>query len=180
MTTVSKCNGCRLARGKAEFPPEGGIIRLPGGWILNHYSGSEGFLGWLAMQPTKHRLAMAKLSDEEAGALGPNIKRIEKALLKAWSKSFPKDPIEKLYVAYFFESSDYHLHVHLIPRTRKVAPVLRALSKPKHDTEEKFVDAWRTSDLSSHPAFPKAYQKSYHGYCALVRGLMIELKQSLR
>jgi len=142
--------------------------------MLNHYSGAEGFLGWLAMQPIAHRLAMGKLSDKEAGALGPNIKRIEKALLKAWSKTFPKDPIQKLYVAYFFESSGYHLHIHLIPRTRNVAPVLRALSK--HDT----VDAWRTPKLSSHPAFPEAYRKSYHGYCEQVRRLMIELKRSLR
>ena len=44
------CQGCELAR-------EG--IQLPGGWALNHYQGGEGYLGWLAIAPVKHRMTLA-------------------------------------------------------------------------------------------------------------------------
>ena len=52
------CKGCELSKGNGD-PPGGIIVKLDGGWILNHYGGSEGFLGWLALQPSCHRMELA-------------------------------------------------------------------------------------------------------------------------
>ncbi len=149
------------------------MIDLDGGWMLNHYGGTEAFLGWLAMQPVKHSIALACLSDREAKALGPNIKRVETCLRSVWEGIHPDDPIERVYVAYFLESSGYHLHVHLIPRVRSAAALLRSLS------DDNSVDAWRTPKLSAHPDIRLAYRKTGASYCARVRALMSGLATCL-
>ena len=43
----------------------GGIIELDRDWTLNHYGGSEGFLGWVVLQPKYHRLDFADLTHQE-------------------------------------------------------------------------------------------------------------------
>jgi hypothetical protein len=144
---------------------------LNGGWLLNHYGGKEGFLGWRAIQPIKHRMAFHQLSSVEAKWFGSNIKVIETALRAIWKRRFRADPIERLYLAYFRESSGYHLHAHLVPRTRRMAPILKKLSA--HGT----VDAWRTPCLSSHPLFPNHYKNSDRGYRSRVKSLMSDLQK---
>jgi diadenosine tetraphosphate (Ap4A) HIT family hydrolase len=107
------------------------VIDLPGDWTLNHYGGDEGFLGWLALQPRYHQMELTDLCPNQAAALGGNIQHIDIALRQYWSIHF-KDPIERVYVVYFFESEfdepkkeQYHLHIHLIPRTKQLAEGLR-------------------------------------------------------
>ena len=75
-----KCEGCNISRKRnkaLERLPGKIVIDLPGDWTLNHYGGSEGFLGWLALQPRRHVTDLNKLKDDEAYALGRNIKRID-------------------------------------------------------------------------------------------------------
>ena len=46
------CDGCKISKGK-KIPP-GDIVKLDGGWVLNHYDGSDSFLGRLALQSERH------------------------------------------------------------------------------------------------------------------------------
>lgn len=115
-----RCKGCQLSQGLRH--PRGNIIvELDGDWILNHYGGNEGFLGWMALQPKLHRMDLTDLTPDEMKALGGNIQRVERALRSYWSFRFESDPIQRVYVVYFFESffnsppTEYHLHIHLIP-----------------------------------------------------------------
>ena len=148
------CDGCKLSQGLKE--PRGKVlIAMEGGWTLNHYGGSEGFLGWLALQPRYHRMEIADLTRSEAAALGPNIQRIDAALRQYWSISFSDDLIKRLYVLHFHEGpfdekpSPYHLHLHLIPRTQK----LRALLRTGTD-----IIAYDIYKVSKAPTFPAEYK----------------------
>ncbi len=141
-----ECKGCKLSQGKwsatdeeLPSPPPGGmIIELKGDekqgsddWILNHYGGSEGFLGWMALQPRCHKMELSDLSKPQLQAMGVNIKKIDEALRAFWEKEFPGDAIKRVYIVYFFEGvfdskpTDYHLHIHLIPRTKAMDILLR-------------------------------------------------------
>jgi diadenosine tetraphosphate (Ap4A) HIT family hydrolase len=139
------CKGCRISQGIEEPRRGGGIIELDGNWILNHYGGDEGFLGWMALQPRFHRMELTDLNTDEANALGKNIQNIDLAMRQYWAIEFPKDPVRRVYVVYFFESAfekssdKYHLHIHLIPRTEKLGDLLR---------EEGKVIAWNIYKLS--------------------------------
>ena len=59
MTHNDNCKGC------ARSQETDAIVELPGDWIVNHYAGEEGFLGWLALQPRYHRMAISDLTDDE-------------------------------------------------------------------------------------------------------------------
>lgn len=165
------CKGCKISQGDEE--PRGGIIKLDGNWILNHYQGPEAFLGWLALQPSCHRMELRDWTEDEAKALGPNIKRIDEALRGYWEKTFPEDPIERVYVVYFFESayewppSGYHLHLHLIARPR----CFRGLQRNGGS-----LVGWRIHDVKTHPSFPVKYRPMEEN----VRKLMDALREHLK
>lgn len=121
----NKCMGCIISQGKNDnINKRGGIIKLDGDWILNHYGGGEGFLGWLSLQPNDHIVNLSDLSANQLKSFMPNIQNIDKVLRKFWSKNFKKDPIDMVYLVYFFESlfekqpGSSHLHMHLIPRPK--------------------------------------------------------------
>lgn len=147
------CKACDISQGNEQLA--GGIIKLDKFWILNHYQGPEAFLGWLALQPSRHVMELSDLTKDELVALGPNIKRIDKALHTYWKNNFPEDPIERVYVVYFFESayewppSKYHLHLHLIARPR----CFRGLQR-NGDSQV----GWRLYDVKTHPSFPVKYR----------------------
>ena len=96
-----------------------GIIRMDDHWFLNHYNGYEGFLGWLILSPIKHREKLSELTPEETKGLGGHIRNVEIVLKKYWDEQFRNDEFWKIYVVSFSESKGYHLHFHLIPRTKK-------------------------------------------------------------
>ncbi|MFC1767939.1 hypothetical protein ACFLZ2_05310 [Candidatus Margulisiibacteriota bacterium] len=137
---------------KNEFKPVGDKISLKGGWELNHYQGEEGFLGWVALQVKRSCSEVKDLADlreNELKALGPNIKDIDDKLRSYWkkNKAFRHDPIERVYVVYFFESglepnNKHNLHIHLIPR-----PVSLQL-----------MHGWKIYDATKQPEFPKRYK----------------------
>lgn len=120
----AKCRGCRLAHGLDT--KVGGFIPLGTYWMVNHCSRSEGFLGWLLMQPRQHRMGLSQFTAEELQEFGIQIKRLETALRQTWPKLQPDDPIERVYVTLFFESAlevtdDYwHIHFHVVPRTKSI------------------------------------------------------------
>jgi len=114
------CDGCEISQGRGGVNERGGVIPLPGGWIVNHYDVDEGFLGYLALQTCKHRADFAELLTNEAVALGGNIKDIHMVLHDYWSQNFPGDPLERVYVVYFSEALPPHLHFHIIPRTKRI------------------------------------------------------------
>ena len=155
----SSCDGCLFSLGNAV----GSNVRLPGPWSLNHYGGTEGFLGWLALQPYWHREDFSKLSISELTQLGPNIAAIERALAEYWAMTFG-DPIERLYVNYFLEGGSRHVHIHLIPRFKSLEPELRAWSIPRATT---FV------------TFPVHYRRDNPGFEQRVQGVMDYLRLKL-
>lgn len=156
----SDCKGCKLSQGIEEPRRGGGIIELNGNWILNQYGGDEGFLGWMVLQPRFHRMELTDLNTSEVKALGVNIQNIDLALRRYWACRFEKDPIKRVYVVYFFESTGYHLHIHLIPRTKRFrslsirVPKTQGISK----TEECRLIAWNIHKLSEHQDFPSEYR----------------------
>lgn len=111
------CTGCEISKGGCGVKDRGGVIPLPGGWIVNHYDVENGFLGYLALQTKKHREHFGELSEAEAKALGENMGKVEKALREYWSENFPNDPIEHVYMISFCESLE-HLHFHVFPRPK--------------------------------------------------------------
>ena len=142
MNKLPSCDGCNI--NDRGLP--GGFINLPGDWILSHYRGSEGFLGWLALQPECHKMGVKDLNEKELQALGPNIKKIEIALEKYWGKWFSSDQTQRIYIVYYFESvfderpSNFHMHIHLIPRTETMRPLLNMKSGD--------VNAWKIYKIS--------------------------------
>ncbi len=136
------CTSCSYSAG--DEPP-GGIVQLDGDWTLNHYGGSEGYLGWLALQPRCHKMALSELTPTEAQHLGPNIQNIDRVVSDHFSSTF-SDPVERMYVVYFFESASthpYHLHIHLIPRMRTIENRLRAWEAPRATKSATFPNRYR-------------------------------------
>jgi diadenosine tetraphosphate (Ap4A) HIT family hydrolase len=155
------CKSCDFSQGREIV---GSIVHLPGPWSLNHYSGSEGYLGWMALQPYWHRDAFSDFRKKELTTLGPNIAKIEATLKAYWLDVF-RDPIERLYVIYFFEGGGpYHPHLHLIPRFQSLEPRLRA---------------WKAPCATISATFPARYRRGATNFNDHVCCLMDHLKHSL-
>ena len=174
------CEGCKLSRGHRESI--GGIIKLDGDWILNHYGGAEGFLGWMTLQPRQHRMDFADLGPKEIKALGSNIQRVDKALGVYWNRedNFPDDPIKRIYVVYFFESAfnkageEWHMHIHLIPRTRELG------TNRRHEYKPWKVAAWKIAQLSDKFWFPPRYRIRDRNGQLMNEGAVVALMEYLR
>jgi diadenosine tetraphosphate (Ap4A) HIT family hydrolase len=175
------CVSCLASRGM-DPSAIGGAVLLPGGWALTHYRGSEGWLGWLALHPRAHRMQLAELSGREAAALGPNIVRIERALVEYWRHAFADDPIVRMYVVYFFESAfqdpplpqAYHLHIHLIPRFGSLAGGMA-----RSADGATWVDAWKVPEVSASGHLRENYSRQSSAWAERVTALMDHLRQRL-
>ncbi len=162
------CKGCNITKDQ----PRGGIIEMGKLWVANQYWGGEGFLGWLALQPREHRMQLEQLTDEEAREMGTAVRDLTGRLSKYWGKKeeWKQDRLERVYVTYFFESvfdnnpTQYHLHIHLIPRTRK----MRALI-----SKEGSINCWIIHTISKMNGFPEEYFR----YAERVDELMEALRQ---
>jgi hypothetical protein len=161
----------------------GGILTLPGDWVVNQYGGTEGFLGWLAMQPRFHRMEIADLDPSELAALGPNIKRLDALLTRYWLEHFSDDPLRRVHVVYFFESvfdeppTKFHLHIHLIPRTEQVGPSLEEY--PTRSTtpgSAAGINAWRIPKITGSALFPERYRWTDSNVDALMTWLRAKLE----
>lgn len=173
------CEGCAISQGIKQPRRGGGIIELDGNWILNHYGGDEGFLGWMVLQPRCHRMELTDLNTDEANALGKNIQDIDLALRQYWALQFQEDLIQRVYVVYFFESAfekssdKWHLHIHMIPRTERLRSLEQRGSK---------LIAWNIHKVATHQDFPREYQiiEDTEENRRKVEALMTYLKGQLR
>jgi len=149
------CESCKISRRKLHVRGNT-IVKMKGGWILNHFSGEDAYLGRLVLQPKCHRMDFDDLSVEEAASLGENVKQIIRELKNYWRKKFPNDCIKRVYVIYFFEtpfakpppSKSWHMHIHLLPRTEQMI-------KGNSPTE---VAAWKILELLDWESFPSEYR----------------------
>ncbi len=118
---TTQCRGCRRSLGLEEVV--GGTIPLGSHWMVNHYQDEkEGFLGWLVIQPIKHRMVSSEMTNEELEEFGVATKRLENALRTAHDAMNPSDQIELVYLVRLGESTlakpaEWHLHCHMVPRT---------------------------------------------------------------
>ena len=169
MTKKKNCEGCKILEPESE--PTGGVIELGPHWLVNQYGGSEGYLGWLALQPREHCMELEELTEDAARDMGKAIKVIKSALKDYWGNNFKDDRFDRLYVTYFFDSvfdnnpTKYHLHIHLIPRTKK----MRSLISP-----EGRINCWEIYKISKMAGFPEEYFR----YEKRVEHLMDELRNS--
>ncbi len=154
------CKGCDISQESDK--KIGGIIELEGDWILNHYGGDEGFLGWFALQPRYHRMEISDLTDKETIYLGRNIQKIENTFRNYWNNNFNDDSIERVYIVYFFDSvfdlpkiTNYHLHFHLIVRTKEIGELLR---KGRYCTAPN-INAWMIHRIIYDIDFPPKYKR---------------------
>jgi hypothetical protein len=118
----ASCYGCETAGDLTRS------VVLPGGWSVNHYGGSEGFFGWLALQPFAHRATLANLNPTELHALGPYLQHLERGISNYWAAR--KHPVARVYVMYFLEGQlepdgSKHLHFHLVPRFNEMDQSMR-------------------------------------------------------
>jgi len=122
--TSVHCRSCEIARGTRNV--EGGIIQLGTCWMANHYQDSrDRFLGWLVLQPKKHRVDSSEMTSRELREFGGVSQRLETALKRACDSMFFGDRVEIVYVVRLAESTverrpQWHLHWHMIPRTRSM------------------------------------------------------------
>lgn len=178
-TYRDNCSGCIRSQGRDSPGPPGGIIRLSGNWILNQYEGSEGFLGWLALQPRFHRDRLVELTPDEVAHFGAHIRAVDAALTQFWKFKFPEDAVERVYVTYFNESPfdipppspQYHLHWHLIPRTEKLGTLLR-----ENSSETQIINAWKIWTLKEN--VPVAYRR-HDGPWPVAEELVVYLRHEL-
>jgi diadenosine tetraphosphate (Ap4A) HIT family hydrolase len=157
------CQSCEISQGRIAI---GGNIKLPGEWSLNHYGGTEGYLGWLALQPICHRMKFSELSPEELRHLGPNISAVQRVLSEYWMRVFA-DPIERLYIVYFFDGGGperYHVHLHLIPRFASLESRLRA---------------WDVHRATTSATFPPRYKRDASNFHSQVGCIMDHLRRNL-
>lgn len=180
---VKGCRGCAISQGcYEEVNDRGGVIELGDDWTLNHYGGPEGFLGWMVLQPRFHRMDIADLTVDEAASMGRKIQSVNEALRQYWSSAFADDPIQRVYVVYFHESvfgkvesthpsQEWHLHIHLIPRTVRLGQLLRRYSCNGS------IRAWSMPEIVklSEGDVPSEYKKNNENMSALVAHLRSHL-----
>ena len=98
-------------------------------WIVRHHMLPAPLPGWFMLVSRRHLGGPADLSDAEAAAFGPTLRRVSAAI-----KAVTGAP--KVYAIAFGEGSP-HLHVHLVPRLSarndlaawKLADVYRAVER---------------------------------------------------
>ncbi len=111
------CGTCRANRG--ELPSPGGHVFDDGLWRVEHVIEPLPMLGWLVVKPLRHITSLADLTDSEAAALGPLLRRITAALHQVLRPA-------KVYSVLFAEQEGFaHVHFHLIPRATNLPTDLR-------------------------------------------------------
>jgi len=104
------CRSCELIerRDRGGAPRWDQIVRTPH-WDVVHAYGTS-IEGWLVLVARRHITAVAELTDDEAGELGPLVRDVSQALHAALG-------CPKTYVAQFAEAADHpHVHFHVIAR----------------------------------------------------------------
>jgi len=160
---MNECNSCQLTESGKP------VLILENGWLVNHYDGKEGYLGWLALSPVRHVMSLGELSENESKSLGVSINRLDRALRAYWPITF-SEALARVYVSYFFEGAalgdmePWHLHFHIIPR-----PI-------SFDSEWL---AWNIASASMCSKFPDTYSKNSNKFDSRYRALMEYLRTAI-
>jgi histidine triad (HIT) family protein len=106
----TECFICRKHRG--DEPPPGGPIYEDELTYASHgyhpERNPEPYLGHVVVEPRRHAMGVADLTDEEAAAVGVAVTRVARAVRAS-------EGTEHIYLAVVGHHTP-HLHVHLIPR----------------------------------------------------------------
>jgi diadenosine tetraphosphate (Ap4A) HIT family hydrolase len=105
------CLACDLAEGR--FPLPGGRIHSEGGWLVEHCIGPLG-VGTLVVKPERHVLRVSELSEDEAHALGPVLRRVAAAVDQLTDS-------DQVYVSLWSHANREPVHIHFV-----VQPIDRA------------------------------------------------------
>jgi diadenosine tetraphosphate (Ap4A) HIT family hydrolase len=108
---LDECMACALSAGRLPLP--GGLIHRSEHWLVEHCIGPLG-LGTLVVKPSRHVTAVADLSDDEAGELGPLLRR-SSAIAAQLVES------EQVYNCLWSHAGGVPVHIHYV-----VQPVTRA------------------------------------------------------
>lgn len=109
--TDSRLEGCYSCTHNAQLEslPPREVVALDGSWRVAHAFDSA-LPGWLVALPLRHATSFDELTEPEAAAFGPLVKRCSAALREVTGCT-------KVYVIFFAEAEGFaHLHVHLVPR----------------------------------------------------------------
>ena len=104
---------------RRELGAPGPVIYEDRYWHLDHMAPPLAMAGWLILKPKRHIESVADLSPAEAESMGTLIARTADALQRATG-------VRKVYVGLFGEAKEFpHVHIHLIPRPRRLSAKLR-------------------------------------------------------
>lgn len=102
------CGTCKANRGELAAP--GGVIYADALWRVEHRLEPLQIAGWLIAKPLRHVTAFADLTEAEAAAFGPLVRRVMSALANVVGPA-------KVYLLLLAEQERFeHIHFHLIPR----------------------------------------------------------------
>jgi diadenosine tetraphosphate (Ap4A) HIT family hydrolase len=105
---VRGCLACDLLEGRQSVP--GGRVLEDDHWVAEHCLGAFG-VGAFVAKTRVHRDSLWTMSDEEAAALGPFLRRLSAAIVEALGA-------ERVYVTMWVDAPPHHLHLVLWPRYR--------------------------------------------------------------
>lgn len=98
------CLACDLTAGRRPLP--GGRIEETRSWVVEHCVGPLG-VGTLIVKPKRHVVHVADLDAEEAGELGPLLRRVAAAVTEAFEP-------EQVYVCLWSHADGVPGHVHWV------------------------------------------------------------------
>jgi len=104
------CLACDLMSGKAPLP--GGPLLRTGHWVVEHCVGPFG-LGTAVVKPFRHVVHVAELTAQEAGELGPLLRRVSAAVTSVMEP-------DQVYVCLWSHAGGVPGHIHFV-----VQPALR-------------------------------------------------------
>jgi len=106
------CLACDLAAGRLDLP--GGLVHEVGGWRVEHCVGPLG-VGTLVVKPRRHVVHVWDLTDAEADALGPLLRRSAQVVAQL------VEP-DQVYVCLWSHAGGRPAHIHWV-----VQPVTNGL-----------------------------------------------------
>ena len=113
---MTGCKTCELieSRDRGEAPEWDNILRTPHWDVVHSYDTS--LPRWLVLVSRRHLTAIADLNQLAAAELGVLLRQTSIAVQEAVD-------CEKTYVVQFSKAADHpHVHFHVIPRMRDLAP----------------------------------------------------------
>jgi diadenosine tetraphosphate (Ap4A) HIT family hydrolase len=100
------CLACDLLEGRRSVP--GGRVFENDHWVAEHCLGAFG-VGAFVAKTRAHRDSLWTMSDAEAAALGPFLRRLSNAIVEGLDA-------ERVYITMWVDAPPHHLHIVLWPR----------------------------------------------------------------